>query len=171
MKNDKQIITINEEIEFAKIRYGEYHKRLLQEYDLSWQQLKISIYIASLLLILYGTLYSYQVQSGQIAQVKYVLYILPIAGIFISISSLIILFGSLKSAQSIRECLSNIEDTFDENKVFCDSNRYLSIKHKDFVKITGEQKVDLISFGKILLQLIIIAFWIFLHITSNFNMQ
>jgi len=114
-------------------------------------------------LLLYGTLISYQIK---VAGIKYLMILVPIVGVFIAISSLIILMGSLVSAKSIRECLGKIEQYFDKSDSFRETNRYLTVTEKDSVKLLGNAKADLITLGKVLLQSIVIVFWGFLFIVS-----
>jgi len=83
------------------------------------------------------------------------LYVISFAGFAVSMSSILIFIGSLKTAKEIRNDLASIEI---ELKVKPDIFRYNNFEST--YSIIFNKRIDLITVGKMLLQITFIIFWV-----------
>ena len=131
--------------------YKIYHDRLKHEYDISWQQIKIFAYISGMNV---GALGLFMKALKNSPLVDFIIILVPFVGFFIALSSFITFFGSLKTAEEIRDDLAAIERKLNISQ---DIRRY-----DNFTQTYSDVfwlKVDYITFGKMLLQIILITFW------------
>jgi len=132
--------------------YKARHARLVQEYEISWQQIKIFAYISGVAIAGLGYILK-SIETNLNALMM--LYVISFAGFAVSMSSILIFIGSLKTAKEIRNDLASIEI---ELKVKPDIFRYNNFEST--YSIIFNKRIDLITVGKMLLQITFIIFWV-----------
>jgi hypothetical protein len=132
--------------------YKIYHDRLRHEYDLSWEQVKVCMYITGVIIGGFGLLLK---EKSKYPGIEVLVNLIPIIGLFIGLASLMILIGSLKTSEEIRNDLSSIETKI---KISPDVMRYTDFQNT-YSTFLGAN-FDYITAGKVLLHLIVIFFWL-----------
>jgi hypothetical protein len=137
--------------------HKEYHARLMQDYDLSWQQIKILTSLSVLLVSAYALINQ---KLPDVEFIHVINLIIPILGFFISLAGLITFKGALKGAQEIRTDLAQLEELLN---LPLEARRYSNFSdtfHNFLIKI------DFIELGKTMILYSVLIVWFMIVILS-----
>jgi hypothetical protein len=132
--------------------YKVFHHRLEQEYELSWQQIKISIYLTGILvggIVLVGN------NHPDVHLVENLIGAAPWLGLVVAMGSMMTYYGSLITAKELRDDLGQIETELISNQKL---HRYSEFK-KTYSPLLGH-RFDFITVGKFVFLGSIVAFWL-----------